>query len=87
MISFLIAMKEHSNSQQEKSGLIKLGPKLLNKFNQRGPVSQDLKLIKFASEPEQPGLSSSISLKAMCIRTQSPMKSDSLNQPNLEKEI
>ena len=54
-----------NNSQEKKSGLIQLGHKLLNKLNQRGPIAQDLKVFKFASKPEQPGLSSSICLEVI----------------------
>ena len=44
-----------------------------------------LHLIKFASKPEPPGLSSSLSLEAMFMRTQTPIKSDSINQPDFKR--
>ena len=77
-----VKLRFHYNSQQKE-----LGHKLLNKLNQKDPAAQDLKLIKSASKPEQPGLSSSIPSEAMFIRTQNLIKSDSLNQPNLAQEI
>ena len=43
---------------------------LLNKLSWKVPVAQDLKIFKFPSKPEQPGLSSLICLEVVCIRTQ-----------------
>ena len=43
----------------------------------KGPAAQLLKLLKFASKPEEPGLSRSFRLEVVYIQTQTLMKSDS----------
>ena len=47
---------KRNNSRGNKSGLIQVGHKLLNKLNKTGPAAPLLKLLKFASKPEQLGL-------------------------------
>ena len=53
--------------QRKYVGLVFTCTQLLNELSQRVPVAQVLKLFKFASKPEQLGLSSSIRLEVVYI--------------------